>query len=162
MPHFFADPSFWVAVSTVIFFSFLYVKTKSIVIKGLDDKIYSIKQKLDEAQSLKDEAQRLYSEAEKSLAQSKVRAKEIIKRAEEESNNIIENSRAKLESDIEIRKKIAEEKIKTFESTALRGLKNQMANMTIDLVNNVVSRKIDSSTSEDLIDSSIARLDKVA
>ena len=73
------DPTFWVAISFVIFIVVLiYLKIPQKVNTALDHKIGETKKELEEAEKLKDEAKNLLSDYENKLNQANEETAAII------------------------------------------------------------------------------------
>ena len=90
------DPTFWVAVSFVIFIAALiYLKIPQKVNIALDHKINETKKELEEAEKLKDEAKNLLSDYESKLSQANEEATAIINLSKKESEKNLINSTEK-------------------------------------------------------------------
>ena len=59
-----SDAKFWVAVAFVIFVISVFKPVKSILIKGLDEKIGLIRNSIDEATKVREDAEKLLKEIE--------------------------------------------------------------------------------------------------
>ena len=88
------DATFWVAVSFVIFFGFLFIKKfQELITSSLDDKISEIKNKIDDAEKLKLESESLIKQISKSIRQSKIECDEILSRASKMNEEKVCNGR---------------------------------------------------------------------
>ena len=150
------DPSFWVAVSFVIFFvGLLYLKVPQKTNIALDEQIKKIKDELREADELKVEAKNLLSNYENKIDKSKKEVQEIINLAKKESEkNIIEKTK-KFHTIIENKKKDAELKIVQMQENALRDIKNKSVKVSIETVKHLIKNSIDNVKLEKLYSNNI-------
>ena len=138
------DPTFWVAISFVIFLGgLIYLKVPKKISNALDEKIKEIKNELNEAEKLKNESKKLLSEYESKVNGAKKEYQQIIKSAKEESEKItIENSE-KFYKLIENRKKSTEQKISQIKKDAIKNIKNASVKISIQTVENLIKNSID-------------------
>ncbi len=126
----------------------------------MDTRIEKIKQNMLEAVTLRDDAMKLFEAAEKKLAQSEVEAADIVAHAHKEAELIIENTRVKLEKDIEIRKKLALQKIQSFEENAINELKKNISNITVAAAAQVIEENNGDENFKKSVSSSLEKLSK--
>jgi len=154
------NEEFFVAVAIVTFFVFAFKPLKKGFLSLLDTRIDKIKKDLSEAERLKNEAQQLWNEASSRLSESEVRGKAIIANAQAEAENIIKNTRKKLEKDIEVRKKMAMQKIQSFEESAVNELKKNISNITVALASQLIEEGGSEDSFKKLVNSSLDKLSK--
>ncbi len=154
------DEQFFVAVVTVIFFAMTFKPMKKAIVGMLDSRIESIRKNLDEAESLKKQALSLLHEAEAKLARTEKEAKQMLEHAREESEQIITNTRAKLEQDVEVRKKLALQKIQSFEDKAIEDIKKNISLITVEVASKAIDEAGNDNDFKKLIAGSIDKLSK--
>lgn len=154
------DESFWVAVATLLFVILVFKPIKRAIIALVDKRIEEISGELDEAKRLKEKAQEILAEAEQKLAKSEKDSSDIIRHAEEEAKQIIIKSKAKLASDIEVRKKLALQKIKNFEDNAVNDIKKSIADITVNAATSILEENLDDKKSKKLLEDSIDKISK--
>jgi len=86
--------------------------------------------------------------------------KEIVSHAKEGSRNIIANTKSKLEKDVENRKKLAMQKIQSFEDNAVAEIKKSISGITIMSAQTVLEENIDDENFQSLVDSSLEKISK--
>ena len=80
------DATFWVSISFFIFLGILiYFKIPQKVISALDGSINSIKNEIDDAESLKEESKNILSEYEKKISNAKDEVKQMIAAATDDA-----------------------------------------------------------------------------
>jgi F-type H+-transporting ATPase subunit b len=154
------DESFWVAVATALFIAAVYKPAKRAINSLLHKRIDTVKSNLEQARKLKEEAQELLAEAEKKLSKSEHDAKTIIKHANEEAEFIVSRARDKLKSDIEIRRKLAMQKIKSLEESAVDEIKKNLSSLTIIAAQTILEEHVKDEIQDKLTDESIEKADK--
>jgi F-type H+-transporting ATPase subunit b len=156
----FIDAKFFVAVATLLFVVVTFKPIKKVLLSMIDERIDKIKSDLAEAARLKDEATKILKESEENLLRSEKEAAEIISHAKLEAENIISKTKEKLEKDIETRKAIAFQKIKSLEESALLELKKSVASIAIGASAKVIQQQSSDDDFKNLVDGSIEKLSK--
>ncbi|HCR85453.1 MAG TPA: hypothetical protein DIV86_02130 [Alphaproteobacteria bacterium] len=154
------DPKFWVAVSSTIFFIAAFKPIKNAIAKMINDRIVKIKSDIEEAALLKKEALELLHEAETKLASVEIQAKGILTNAQEQADLIVKNTQEKLAKDIETRKNIALQKIKSLEESAVEEIKKKVSSVTLFAVQTIAEENLDEETLDRLSIASIEKLPK--
>ena len=150
------DPTFWVAVSFVIFIAALiYLKIPQKVNIALDHKINETKKELEEAEKLKDEAKNLLNNYENKITKSKKETKDIINKAKEESEKIILEKTSKFHQIIEEKNKNTEQKISQMKENALKDIKNISIKISIETVERLIKNSIDKNKIEKIYSESL-------
>ena len=84
------DATFWVSISFLIFIGVLiYFRIPQKVVNALNENIDSIKNEVDNAESLKEESKNILSEYEKKISNAKNEVKEMIEAAMEEADKTV-------------------------------------------------------------------------
>lgn len=154
------DPKFFVAMATLIFAALTFKPIKNGLVSMLDSRIEKVKKDLSEAERLKHEAETLLNTAKGKLNDSEKQAKEIIAFAKKESELLMQNTKNKLEKDVEIRKKLALQKIQSFEETSINDLKKNISNITIAVAAQIIEESGNENDFEKLVGVSLEKLSK--
>ncbi len=150
---------FWM---TLTFLIVLFVLGKwgwPVVIKGLRKREEDIKNSLLAAENAKKEMEKLKASNEELLAEAREQRDSILKQAKQSGNQIIEEAKqtAKNEADkiiLQAKEDIAYEKDK-----ALKDLKGELAQMSLDIAQKVLSHEVKNpQTSEEVIKEQIDKL----
>ena len=113
------DAAFWVAISFFIFLGVLvYFKIPQKLKQALEENISNIKKQINEAEKLKEEAKNILSENEKKISNSKIEVKNMINKANEDSENNIIRTNKDFHNMMENRKKKCRRKNKTNEKSS--------------------------------------------
>ncbi len=156
----FIDEKFIVAVATVIFFAVTFKPMKQGLLGIIDSRINKIKSDLAEAANLKAEATKLLAQAQTKLAQSEVEAANILDHAKKEADLILSKAKEKLEKDIEVRKKLAMQKIQSFEENAINELKKNISQITVVAAAQIIEESGNDDSFKQSVAGSIEKLSK--
>jgi len=153
--------SFWVAMAFVGFvLLMLYIKIPAIIAKLLDDRADAIRSELEEARSLREQAQTVLADYERRQRQAEKEAEEIIVQAKAEAERLADETRIKLETSLERRMKLAEEKIAQAEIQALKEVRIQAAEIAIAAAGKIIADDFSEKDASSLVDSNIKDLKK--
>jgi len=155
----FADASFWVAVSFVLFILLLmYFRVPKMVTDALDARSAAIAAELDEAQRLREEAQALLANYQRKQRDAEKEAEEIVQRAEADAKRLAEETREILTQQMQRRMKQAEEKIAQAEAQALKEVQNLTTDIAIESAREVIAGNLDSRAQETIANDGIRDL----
>jgi len=127
------DSTFWTAAGFFLFLGLLvYMKVPKLILGGLDKKISTIEQDLDEAKKLREEAQALLAKYERKRKSAQSEADNIIAAAEDEATRIAEDAKIALEEMIARRTKSVEEKIAQAETQAIAEVRSRSAEIAVE------------------------------
>ena len=155
----FADASFWVAVSFVLFILLLmYFRVPKMVTDALDARSAAIAAELDEAQRLREEAQALLASYQRKQRDAEKEAEEIVQRAEADAKRLAEETREILTQQMQRRMKQAEEKIAQAEAQALKEVQNLTTDIAIESAREVIAGNLDSRAQETIANDGIRDL----
>tara|TARA_B100000965_G_C19545240_1_gene737476 strand:- start:499 stop:996 length:498 start_codon:yes stop_codon:yes gene_type:complete len=150
------DATFWVAVSFVIFFGLIvYFKIPQKLKSVLEDNIDNIKKQISSAEKLKEEAKDILSEHEKKISNSKSEIKKMIDNANNLSEKNTIKTNEEFHTQMDNRKKNAEQKIKQMKDQALKDIKNASIKIAIQSVERLLKNSLDKSKLDKLYQSSI-------
>ena len=145
------DATFWVAISFIIFILVLiYLKIPQKINEALDKMIFEIKKEIDESEKLRNEAKILLEKAQNKLDSASSEAEIISNQAKKDSEKLIIEMNEKFHSTSEIKKNLAQNKIKQMKETALKDIKNASIKIATDSVRKILSSSIDKSKLDNL------------
>jgi len=150
------DATFWVAISFFIFLGVLiYFKIPQKVITALNESIDSIKNEVDNAESLKEESENILSEYEKKISNSKNEVEQMINLATEEADRTVLKTNEEFHLQMENRKKNTEDRIKQMKNQALKDIKNASVKISIQAVEELLKNSLDKNKLNKIFASSI-------
>jgi F-type H+-transporting ATPase subunit b len=150
------DATFWVAVSFVIFLgTLIYFKIPQKIISALNDSINSIKNEIDNAETLKEESKNILSEYEKKISSAKNEVKQMIATATEEADKAVLKTNEEFHIQMENRKKNTEERIKQMKNQAIKDIKNDSVKVSIQAVEVLLKNSLDKNKLNKIFASSI-------
>jgi len=159
MSGLFEDPTFWVAVGTVLFVALIiWQRVPQMVAKMLDDRAAAIKAELDEAKRLRGEAEALLKEYRAKTANAAQEAQAIIEAAKAAADRMGTDARAQLQTQIERRAKMAEEKIAQAEAEAVADVRAAATAAATAAAGDVIGKRMTEAKGDVLIDSAIRDL----
>lgn len=159
MPAFMEDPTFWVAVGTVLFLILVvYMRAPQTVAKMLDDRAAAIKAELAEAKRLREEAEALLKQYRAKTANAEQEAQAIVQAAKDASERAAADARVQLSQQIERRAKMAEEKIAQAEAEAIAEVRAAATAVATVAAAEVIGRRMTETKGDELIDSAIRDL----
>ena len=147
----FADPTFWVAVSFVIFIGLAAWKGWGAATAALDARASDIQRKLDEAQQLREEAQAAKAEYQRRQRDALQEAEAILEHAKTESVRLREEAESKLEQSLARREQLAMEKIQAAEAKALQEVRGQMVDLAVAATRRLIEDNMDDATRKRLV-----------
>ena len=119
------DATFWVAISFFIFIGVLiYFKIPSKISTVLNNNINLIKNEVDDAEKLKDESRNILSEYEKKISNAKIEVRSLLDVSTEEAEKHVLKTNEEFYTQMENRKRSAEDRIKQMKNQALKDIKN--------------------------------------
>ncbi|MDB5488993.1 MAG: atpF [Reyranella sp.] len=154
----FSDPTFWVAVSFVLF---LAIAGKAIVkglTKLLDDRTALIARTLGEAENLRNEAQKARDEAQKNLTESAQLARDIVTQAKQEAVRLAEHAAEEREALIGRREQQAKDRIAQAEAQASREVRNMAVDVALAATRALLKDQVGSGRTQAMLDEAIAEL----
>ena len=150
------DAAFWVAISFFIFLGVLiYYKIPQKITTILNDSINTIKNEVDNAESLKEESKNILSEYEKKISNAKNEIKKMIDAANEETDRSVLKSNEEFHIQMENRKKNTDEQIKQMKNQALKDIKNASVKISIQAVEVLLKNSLDKNKLNKIFTSSV-------
>ena len=154
----FADPTFWVAVSFVLFFVLLGSKLWKAGTGALDSRADGIRKRIDEANKLRLEAEARLKEAEVARTEAVKEAAELLARAKTEAARIATAAATEAAASAERRKQLAMQRIAAAEASAITEVRNTAADIAASATRAVLAETMDATTDGAMIDRSVADL----
>ncbi len=140
------DSTFWVAVSFVIFFGALvYLKIPQKVNEVLNKLISDIKNEINESEKLRTEAKILLDNAQKKLDTAQAVSDEILKQAKKDSDKMVIELNSKFHKTSEIKKNLAENKIRQMKESAIKEIKDASIKIALDSVKKIITTSVNKS-----------------
>lgn len=156
---FYESPTFWVAVSFVIFILVvLSIGGWGIVTKMLDQRIDAIRERLDEAAQLREEAQEILADYKKKLAQAEIEAEGIISDAREEARLLRERMNDEMETALQRREKLALDRIAQAEADATAEVRTRTVDIAIDASRRLLAEAASGELADQLVEGSIKEI----
>tara|TARA_B100001029_G_C14747627_1_gene278938 strand:+ start:96 stop:593 length:498 start_codon:yes stop_codon:yes gene_type:complete len=150
------DATFWVTISFFIFLGILiYFKIPQKVKETLEQNILNIKNQISEAEKLKEDAKNILTENEKKISNSKNEVKDMINKANEETEKNVIRTNKEFHNLMENRKKNAEDRIRQFKSQAVKDIKNASVKIALESVEKLIKNSLDKSKLDKIYSSSI-------
>ena len=150
------DATFWVAISFVIFIGgLIYLKIPHKINNILTKLILDIKNEIDESEKLRSEAKVLLDNAQNRLDTAKKVSDNIIEQAKKDSDHMVIEINDKFHKISEIKKNLAENKIKQMKEATLKEIKNVSIKIAVDSVKKIISTSVDKSKLDSLFDKNL-------
>ena len=138
------DATFWVAISFVLFFALLvYFKIPQKINEILSQLISNIKNEIDESEKLRNEAKTLLDNSQTKLDNARNETNKIIDQAKKDSERLVIELNEKFHKSAEMKKKLAETKIKQMKETAIKEIKDTSIKIAVDSVKKIISTSVD-------------------
>tara|TARA_A100001011_G_scaffold399876_1_gene510715 strand:- start:414 stop:1004 length:591 start_codon:yes stop_codon:yes gene_type:complete len=153
------NTNFVVSLAFIAFVAILvYLKVPSKIGGYLDDRSSSIKEEIDNANSILEESKSLLAELEREHKNNIELAEKIISDAEAEAKKLVEDAKKEIRLSIERKVKIAEEQIQATESAVIKGIKDKAVEKSFELAELKISEMASNQTSNALIEKSTLAL----
>jgi F-type H+-transporting ATPase subunit b len=159
LPAIMEDPTFWVAVGTILFVGLvIYLKVPQMLAAMLDARAAAIRNELAEAKRLREEAEILMREYLAKTKNADSEAAAIVAAAKVESERMAAEARVQLEQQIARRAKLAEEKIAQAEAQAVADVRAAATEAASAAAGEVIRARMNESKGDALIDAAIRDL----
>ena len=140
------DATFWVAISFIIFCGVLvYLKVPVKINENLNKLIADIKNELQESEKLRKETKEFLDQSQSKLNAASDETKVIIESAKKDANIMVQQMKDKFNKSAEIKKKLAEEKIKQMKEQAIKEITNSSLDIALTSVEKIIKNSIDKS-----------------
>lgn len=153
----FSDPTFWVAVSFVVFVA-LMVKPSRKMLAALDARASRIKAQIEEAQKLREDAQHLLAEYQRKQRQAIEEAGQILAHARAEATRHREQTAQALEVALKRRERQALDRIAQAEAQAVEEVRQVAADVAIAATRRLLESGLDDAKRAEMIEAAIKEL----
>ena len=157
----FTDPQIWVAVSFILFFIFFGKLAWKQLSKFLDNKILEIKNEINEAQKLHKDAKDLLAIESKKVQDLDLLIKDIIDDSKNKSYEILLENKKKIEAQIHLLEKEAEEKIKVIQNQIQEEIKTDIISKATLIAEDVIKNKLSEESQQIIMQKSIEQTSKI-
>ena len=158
---FYQSAEFWVGVAFVLVVLLLAGPIGRLVRSMLNKRIDSITKRIHDAAELRDEAQKLLADYEKKFLNADKEAQAILNKSQKEIEYFKKENLAKLEEEMKIKEKEAEDRITASKEKAAREISDLTSELTIKTVKAAIVKNLDAKTQNKLIDDSISLITRL-
>ncbi|MBT7956815.1 MAG: F0F1 ATP synthase subunit B [Rhodospirillaceae bacterium] len=155
---FYDSPTFWVALSFVIFVLLLAKPMWKFVTAALDKKIDEIEASIEEAAKLREEAQDLLAGYKRKIADAEKEAEDIVNQARDEAQALKNRMTTDLEASLERREKLAIDRIAQAETDATTEVRAMTADIALAATRQLLIDNAKDAKADELIDGAIKEL----
>ena len=130
---------------TVLFVTLIFLLKKYAwgpILSSIEDREQGIKDALDSAQNARQEMETLSADNQKILQEAKIERDSILKEAREMKESIISDAKSAASTEADKVIESAREQIQTEKLAAITELKNQVANLSIDIAEKVLKNEL--------------------
>ena len=149
------DPTFWVAVTFVVFVVLVFKPIKGALIGGLDAKIAEIRQEVEEAEKLREEAQSMLANYQRRQRQAIQDAEAIVARAKEEAERHRAEADEAMKDMVRRQEEQAREKIAQAEAAAIQEVRSMSVELAMAAAEKLLADRLAGDEGSRLIDNSI-------
>ncbi len=158
---FYQSAEFWVGVAFVLVVLLLAGPVGRLVRSMLNKRIDNITKRIHDAAELRDEAQKLLADYEKKFLNADKEAQAILNKSQKEIEYLKKENLAKLEEEMKIKEKEAEDRITASKEKAAREISDLTSELTIKTVKAAIIKNLDAKTQNKLIDDSISLITRL-
>ena len=158
---FYQSAEFWVGVAFVLVVLLLAGPVGRLVRSMLNKRIDNINKRIHDAAELRDEAQKLLADYEKKFLNADKEAQAILNKSQKEIEYLKKENLAKLEEEMKIKEKEAEDRITASKEKAAREISDLTSELTIKTVKAAIVKNLDAKTQNKLIDDSISLITRL-
>lgn len=158
---FYDSPTFWVAVSFVIFVSIFAKPVWKFATAALDKKIDEIEASIEEATKLREEAQDLLATYKRKIGDAEKEAEDIVGQARDEALALKNRMTEDLEASLERREKLAIDRIAQAEIDATTEVRAMTADVALEATRQLLIANAKDAKGDKLIDGAIKELSEI-
>ena len=158
--EFLQDTSFWVFVSFVIFIGVFLKYGRATALGFLDNKIDSIRNELNHAESLRVEAQELLAEYQRKHKDAMKEAEKIVADAKKHAETVRIKAEADAKRTADRREVQLQEKLNRIEQNAKAEIEAYTAQVAIDTAREILQNKMDAKTDKTIIFNTLDNVSK--
>jgi F-type H+-transporting ATPase subunit b len=157
------DPTYWASQGfwLILIFTLLYLALSKLFIpkikNSIDDRENRIKDDLDEAQKLKEVAEAKLKEYEISIENAKKDVQKILFESKNKLNSEIQNKKKTFEKEIETEIDNAEKEIESFKKDSLESISKISEEITSKIIENISGEPMNQSSVKATVQESVKR-----
>ena len=157
------DPTYWASQGfwLILIFTLLYLALSKLFIpkikNSIDDRENRIKDDLDEAQKLKEVAEAKLKEYEISIENAKKDVQKILFESKNKLNSEIQNKKKTFEKEIETEIENAEKEIESFKKESLESISKISEEITSKIIENISGEPMNQSSVKATVQESVKR-----
>jgi F0F1-type ATP synthase, subunit b len=157
------DPTYWASQGfwLILIFTLLYLALSKLFIpkikNSIDDRENRIKDDLDEAQKLKEVAEAKLKEYEISIENAKKDVQKILFESKNKLNSEIQNKKKTFEKEIETEIENAEKEIESFKKDSLESISKISEEITSKIIENISGEPMNQSSVKATVHESVKR-----
>ena len=157
------DPTYWASQGfwLILIFTLLYLALSKLFIpkikNSIDDRENRIKDDLDEAQKLKEVAEAKLKEYEISIENAKKDVQKILFESKNKLNSEIQNKKKIFEKEIETEIENAEKEIESFKKDSLESISKISEEITSKIIENISGEPMNQSSVKATVQESVKR-----
>jgi len=157
------DPTYWASQGfwLILIFTLLYLALSKLFIpkikNSIDDRENRIKDDLDEAQKLKEVAEAKLKEYEISIENTKKDVQKILFESKNKLNSDIQNKKKTFEKEIETEIENAEKEIESFKKDSLESISKISEEITSKIIENISGEPMNQSSVKATVQESVKK-----
>jgi F-type H+-transporting ATPase subunit b len=157
------DPTYWASQGfwLILIFTLLYLALSKLFIpkikNSIDDRENRIKDDLDEAQKLKEVAEAKLKEYEISIENAKKDVQKILFESKNKLNSEIQNKKKTFEKEIETEIENAEKEIESFKKESLESISKISEEITSKIIENISGEPMNQSSVKATVQESVKK-----
>ena len=157
------DPTYWASQGfwLILIFTLLYLALSKLFIpkikNSIDDRENRIKDDLDEAQKLKEVAETKLKEYEISIENAKKDVQKILFESKNKLNSEIQNKKKTFEKEIETEIENAEKEIESFKKESLESISKISEEITSKIIENISGEPMNQSSVKATVQESVKK-----
>lgn len=157
------DPTYWASQGfwLILIFTLLYLALSKLFIpkikNSIDDRENRIKDDLDEAQKLKEVAEAKLKEYEISIENTKKDVQKILFESKNKLNSEIQNKKKTFEKEIETEIENAEKEIESFKKDSLESISKISEEITSKIIENISGEPMNQSSVKATVQESVKK-----
>ncbi len=149
--HYLTDPTFWVAIGTLLFAVLVFKAAKAFLLSSLDGRTARIQAELDRATALRAEAEALLATYQRQYEEAVAASEAIVARAQADAEQMAATMQSELQASMEKRRQMAEAKIAQAEANALQAVQQHIIDIAIGAAREVITHRLASGQGEEMV-----------